>query len=599
MADLKKIETTIFENNLDYGHFALARFMKNNYEQASDFCIWLMVLVNVEVIKGNVCLEVRAVKEKSLQLGWDDLPSDNEISHCIKTSVLTGEGDDDKPIILDNERLYLHRFFHNEKNIASWLLGMAQEVAAISGSEIKNINDQFKNSEGVDLQKLAAIISYRHRLSIITGGPGTGKTWVVAKILILLLQQKNDLKIKLAAPTGKAAAHLSTSIQALNSQFKNDSGAANLIPDKVVTLHRLLGIHRFTHRPRYRSDSPLDCEVLVIDEASMIDQQMMAALCAALPTDCKLILLGDKDQLSSVEAGNVFADLCGDLRRCEFNAEQNSWLKKHWEFELPRHDSGYRLANHVVVLEKSHRFDDQSGIGLLAKYINRGDPKKCLQLLTKTDGEASLIWKNPASSEMKKNLQSHPESISYAMTQAESLQQAFSLFFRYQILAAVWDGPAGVDKINAVIEDSLKLQLGINPDTPLYAGKPLMMSANVTQYDIHNGDIGIVWPDEKEQLKIYFELGGGEYRGLSLSQCPPHNTAYAMTVHKAQGSEFGHVVLVLPATKMTVCTRELFYTAVTRASSRVEIWAGEEVIDFTIQQKTRRASGLLAALKHG
>lgn len=329
----------------------------------------------------------------------------------------------------------------------------------------------------------------------------------------------------------------------------------------------------------------------------MIDQQLMAQLCNALPPQARLILLGDKDQLSSVEAGSVFADLCGGLTQTSFSAQQSAWCKQHWGFEVPEQSQSFALADQVVVLHRSHRFDDRSPIGRLAKSVRLGDSEQSLQLLRQTECAPSLIWRQVVDSHIAPQLQQQALPMALAMHKAGSVKQAFTVFHKYQILCAVWKGAAGVDSINEQLEQALKLKQSLPAETEFYAGKPLMMTSNAYQFDIHNGDIGIVWPDNNGDLKVWFELGDDKYRQLSLSQCPQHKTAYAMTVHKSQGSEFNKVLLVLPSSEVAVSTRELFYTGITRASESVEIWASEERIRSTIELKTQRVSGLMQRLQ--
>jgi exodeoxyribonuclease V alpha subunit len=453
------------------------------------------------------------------------------------------------------------------------------------------------SSSDVDFQKLAAIVSTQHQLAIISGGPGTGKTWTVSRILALLLQQNSRLQINLAAPTGKAAARMAESIHNSLQQLDIEPDLQQKFPANAHTLHRLLHIDRHTHRPRYHPKNPLQCDVLVLDEASMIDQQMMAMICSALPARCKLILLGDKDQLASVEAGSVFADLCGGLTQTEFSAAQCDTLQQTFALTLPQHRADYALADQVVVLQKSHRFDEHSGIGKLARLINQGDAVNTIELLRAANENATLRWRQPGEQELAKLLQQQALGDSLAMMQVQSIEQAFEHFHRSQILSAVWKGPTGVDAINDIIENTLKQKTSIAASTELYRGKPLMMTSNAYQYGIHNGDIGIVWPDDSGELKVWFEQSAAEYRSLSISQCAHYKTAYAMTVHKSQGSEFSHILLLLPDNNSAVATRELFYTGITRAAQSVEIWASEASLYSTIERKTERVSGLLDRLR--
>jgi len=432
MSKLAEIKKLAAENKLDYCHYTLARFIDDNIQHATEFCLWLSVLVNVEINRGNVCLDVSSIPQKSQELGWINCPKISEILPRINSSPVVGEGDELSPLIFENNKLYLNRYYHNEKNISESLLSMTKTSNV--DIDINTINNLFAGSEVPDYQKLAAIISCKHQLSIISGGPGTGKTWTVSKILtLLILQQKNNkLKIKLAAPTGKAAARLSESIEKLRSEMNLDDTIKKQIPGEAVTLHRLLGIHRYTHRPGYHQLNPLSCDVLVLDEASMIDQQMMAVICAALPAQCKLILLGDKDQLSSVEAGSVFADLCGGLSETEFNKDQQRWIKQQVDYDLPLHRSSYSLSDHVVVLQKSHRFDEYSGIGLLAKSINQGDVEQSINQLKATDLFSTINWSQPVENELPAKLKKQAHETYLPMLQAESISEAFKLFHQWQ-----------------------------------------------------------------------------------------------------------------------------------------------------------------------
>jgi exodeoxyribonuclease V alpha subunit len=596
MDNLETIKKVIIENGLDYSLYTLARFIDETTSESNSFDLWLVTLVNIEISRGNICLDVNTLKQKCDDLGWYTELSQQEIINLLQISPVVGNGNDNRPLVYDLGKLYLNRFFDNEKSIAEILLKMKQLSNNPSGEVITVIDKLFEQDKAIDYQKLAAITTYMHQISIISGGPGTGKTWTVSKILALLIWQNNDIKIKLAAPTGKAAARLSESIVKLEQRLLLDETIKQRMPCEAVTLHRLLAIHRFTHQPRFNLSNKLDCDVLVVDEASMIDQQMMALLCKALPDHCKLILLGDKDQLSSVEAGSVFADLCGGLSQTQFNPEQRQFCLQHWGYQLAVNTRSYELVDHVVVLEKSHRFDDQSALGRLAFNINLGDSNQALNLLKQINGRHDLSWKQLSDDDINTHLKQQATEKALSIQSADNIQKAFRVFHQYQVLCAVWAGATGVDSINQQLENNVKNQSSIAMEVEFYRGKPLMMVSNAYQFGIHNGDIGIVWPDLNEDLKVWFELGDGEYRALSLSQCPQHKTAYAMTVHKSQGSEFNKVLLILPTRHVEVSTRELFYTGVTRASDEVEIWALEDVVKKTIQQKTRRISGLLDRL---
>jgi exodeoxyribonuclease V alpha subunit len=581
---------------IDYSHYTLARFLNENFSEASELCLWLAILVNQEVYKGNVCLPLKEIAGSATELGWDDLPQHKQLIQAIANCPLIGGLKENKPLVFDDDRLYLNRMYHHEKDIANFLIGLSAQQGSFESAMRQVVSELFNRSEPLDLQKLSAIVACTRQLCVISGGPGTGKTWTVSRILALLLMQQNDVVIQLAAPTGKAAARLSQSMNALQSNTGLPANIQQRMPTKALTLHRLLGIHRFTHRPSYDQEHPLNCDVLVLDEASMIDQQLMALICEALPGNCCLILLGDKDQLSSVEAGSVFADLCGDLMQTSFTPGQQIYFSQTWNMEIPRYSGKHALADNLIVLQKSHRFDDASGIGKLARLTREGNSEACIELLRQSM-DVSVQWKSIREQQITQELLHVVEQHAGSIVFADHIEQAFEKFHQNQILCAVWQGPAGVNSVNDTLDKWVMDKKGVEAEVEYYAGKPLMMTANAYQLNIHNGDIGIVWPDAEGKLKVWFEQGENGLRALSLSQCPAHVTAYAMTVHKSQGSEFTHVMMLLPQNDNPVLTRELFYTGISRASETVEIWGSEDIIRQTLARKTVRHSGLMERLK--
>lgn len=590
MSVLDSIKQAMLENRLENSHYFLARYISRSVPGATEFCLCLCVLVNREIARGNVCLLVDQIGEGLVELGVQGMTSIDVLMQRVSSSPVVGQAFESRPLIIDGHRLYLNRFFHYETGIVKVLQEIAARRRELSLDDLAVANALFPADQSPDYQKLAAIVSCRHSLAIISGGPGTGKTWTVARILQLIHKQVPGIRISLAAPTGKAAARLSSSIQSIQH-----SEGSSLHFDEAVTLHRLLGIHRFTHRPKYHSRNRLACGVLVVDEASMIDQQMMAMLCAALPDNGRLILLGDKDQLSSVEAGSVFADLCGGLTKTQFSAAQNRWLAEVGQTPVDDCVAPYRLSDHVIVLEKSHRFSQNSSIGRLAACINRGDMAQSMKLL-RQENDSLLRWLPSRAQDLHQRLQAEGITRYLLQFQENSIQAAFERYQSFRMLSPVWDGPAGVNTINRIIDITIKKKLGLDAESEYYPGKPVIMNRNLYQYDIFNGDIALLWPDEDGELSAWFEIEPGRYRCLALSQLPQHEAAFAMTVHKSQGSEFEHVLVVLPDIDTPVLTRELLYTAVTRTSGSLEIWANEDIIQHCIERQTLRVSGLLDRL---
>jgi exodeoxyribonuclease V alpha subunit len=431
-------------------------------------------------------------------------------------------------------------------------------------------------------QRHAVETALSNRFSIITGGPGTGKTYTVARIITLMLRHGLDgnrnPRIALAAPTGKAANRM---FQSLENAF----GMADIHtmidglqrPEKAATLHSLLGIYRNTPKARHDADNPLPIDVLIIDEASMVALPMIYRVLQALPEHARLVLLGDKDQLSSVEAGSVLGELC--------------------DTEKP----------YVATIRRSYRYEDKPEIGALAEAINANPPSLpdfesnryvTRHELQNGDNTWSPAWLDNAVVQ----LQQLNSGIEDGLKVAEILQHQAD----FQILCALRQGPAGVLGINAMVE----AKLGKKTDG-WYSGRPVMVLANDHQRKLYNGDVGLVlpvsdrngeWVIDKEEgsLRACLPLGMGEVKTISLAQMPVFETCYAMTVHKSQGSEHKKVLFVLPgdrdeAASNPVITKELVYTGITRASGEVEIWCGKGVLETAVHKRTVCMSGLSQA----
>ncbi|MDO9601280.1 MAG: exodeoxyribonuclease V subunit alpha, partial [Rhodocyclaceae bacterium] len=449
------------------------------------------------------------------------------------------------PLVWDGRRLFLRRYWAYEQQVAHDLQARAKLPAALGAAMQAALSSRFADAG----QRNAARIALTHRLAVISGGPGTGKTHTLARIIALLLEENAALRIALAAPTGKAAARMTEALRA--------AGVA--VAPEGQTLHRLLGMRADGSGFYHCRERPLAVDVLVVDEASMIDLSLMCHLLDALPAAARLILLGDRDQLAAVEAGAVFADLCA--------SEQ--------------------LASAVATLVTRFRFAGASGIGQLAEALRTGDAAGTLaRLQSATD---DLDWQprcapQALTAAARDGYQAYREAVVESLTPGE----LFASFQRFRVLCAHRQEVAEINR-------------ALSPPDGLLAqsGTPVMVVRNDPLLRLFNGDIGLVLPDPVDgSLKVCFanaNAGDGAFvtpRWIPFARLPDWEVAWAMTVHKSQGSEFERVMLVLPEAVSAVVTRELVYTGVTRAKRHLSLWATVAVLQAASENRAGRMSGL-------
>jgi len=513
------------------------------------------------------------------------------------------------PLVFDQGRVYLYRYWLDEKKLATRLTQMSQHILPVSPQTNVTLNALFAESGShheINWQKIAAAVALTRQLAVISGGPGTGKTTVVCKILAALILQaqntKTQLTLRLAAPTGKAAARLSESIGKTVRALNIVPEIKQAIPTQAQTLHRLLGARIDRKAFRYNLQNPLHLDVLILDEASMVDLPLMTRLVEALPCDARLILLGDRNQLSSVEAGAVLGDICQYIE-CGYSQLQADLLSQLTGFDLSAFVTlSAPINDSLCLLRHSYRFDEHSGIGQLATAVNQGNFNRVLQVQAQgfvdiayheLDEQSYLDFINMAAASYRPYLQAIDGPINN-----QKVSDIIALFAQAQVLCAVREGPFGVEGLNHQIRMRL-IKSGLLPKTDLtwYVGRPIMVTQNEVNLDLYNGDIGIcLYDPQLEKLKVYFILPDGSIRSVLPSRLPEHQSVFAMTIHKSQGSEFSHTMMILPDTPTPVITRELIYTGITRAKDKLDLYAPKAILRQGIEHKTQRASGLSARL---
>lgn len=588
-----------------------------------------------EQVGQDVQLPSALLRSVTLQQWCDALASSGLVASASPTQDAAEA--EQRPLVLHGERLYLRRYWTYERQVAGSLRSRLNARLPLPEGLSPRLNELFAGSRQYpDWQKLACALAARGAFSIITGGPGTGKTTTVVRLLALLqapaVAAGRPLRIHLAAPTGKAAARLTESIGAQVGQLQVDEAVRGQIPREVTTLHRLLGSLPNTRHFRHHAGNPLALDVLVVDEASMIDLEMMACLLDALPLSARLILLGDKDQLASVEAGAVLGDLCRDADAGFYSDDTRHWLEAVSGDSLQTADlkSGdaerHPLAQQTVMLRHSHRFGADSGIGELARTVNRMDGAAARQVLDGrqfADLRSHLLRgpDDPAMAQLMLGDTALPGYASYLQVLAEQrpaaelaaldpgweawAQAVLRAFDQFQVLCAVRKGPWGVEGLNQSIAELLHRRRLLPSPQGWYEGRPVLVTRNDYSLGLMNGDIGIalrvrepaLQPGEPERmaLRVAFPRndGSGGLRFVLPSRLNDVETVFAMTVHKSQGSEFAHALLALPESRSPVLTKELVYTAITRASRHFTLLETRQgIFEEAVAQRVRRASGL-------
>lgn len=637
-----KQENILSELNYQFAKWIDSKQQPYNYsQQKQDLAVLLAALLSFNVMQGHSCIHLNSSLTKNLfgikhlhnkrdyideilqkigniePLAWPDLLKDHIAFSQDHNQVA--------PMLFQQTRIYFYRYWQAEQRIAEKMRQMT-EIAPLAQAETtlnQSILSQFftTNSEKTDWQKVAVATALAKKFSLISGGPGTGKTYTVA-ILLAALQLKQlkqnlpPLNIALAAPTGKAAARLKESIiNTVQTLDKIPNELKQFLPNKAATIHSLLGIRPNNDLPKYHSANPLHFDILIVDEASMIDLFIMEKLFNALKPTTRLVLLGDKDQLTSVETGNAMSEL-GDLLTLGYSTDHSHYLRSVTGYELYSQNTQVPpICDSLCHLRESRRFGEHSGIGHLASLINNQQAAESWQIFANSHFKDLTLIEYPETNQYPEKATWQQQCVKLILAQAlalyrpylelvkkryqdplsVSVDEIFTEFGKVRLLSALRVSELGVESLNQSIAQSLKQAnlIEFNQARESYLGKPILITENSPQLHIFSGDIGLILPDEQRRPRIYFEAKlNNKHISLSPSRIPSNEPAYVMTVHKSQGSEFAHTLMIMPSNSSPILTKELLYTAVTRAKSHFTLFSDERTWKNAVKSNIQRQSGL-------
>lgn len=575
-----------------------------------------LYLLSQKMSEGYICID-------ETDLNTDILPEsypDKDLSLAsIKHHPLVTTKTEYKPFVLNGTRFYMQRYFVYETQVLSKI----RELAASSEKqyeqrmqqllELKEFVQQLfaaNKTAQADWQLVAVLVALLQDFTIITGGPGTGKTTTVAKLLTLMFSMDPSMKVAMVAPTGKAAARMSESLMKTQATA-SDEIKAHFTRLKSSTIHRLLGWQQGTPYFRHNAENPLPYDLIIVDESSMIDVALFAKLLQAVGEGTRVILLGDKDQLASVEAGSLFGDLCNAVNPLNhFSESWRSFINQFIKDDIRKiskdptdENSAHPLFQHIVELQHSYRFDGNKGIGKIAKAVIQNDEKTLMRFLEDRKEEQVFIDQLYDERVFLKFIEGYKSIITEkSLFGEDEIITALNNLGNLRILCAVNEGEQGVYQINARVEAYLAREKGIQPNDIFYEHRPIMITKNNYALGLYNGDIGILRKDNNNVMKAWF-LQSGEDGTVSLKSVLPGfimhmETVYAMTIHKSQGSEFNNVLVVLPKQQSgNMLTRELVYTAITRAKEKVIIQSDKDVLLSAARAQVKRGSGIIDRLQ--
>lgn len=591
----------------------------------------LAYAVSKNLSEGHICLDIDDYNQLIFDTEDTDLFEMNpflskgdsfKIDDVKESNFVSSSKDRNKAFVIHGQKVYLKRYFEYESEILQQTKAFIENEGlylsknrAILNNQKEFIQSLFSSTdseenlaraEKVNWQLVAILSVIQKHISIITGGPGTGKTTTVAKILAVLYRDNPDLKVAIAAPTGKAAARMKESLGQAQTNLPNLSIEIIKHFDEMdaKTIHRLLGYIKGSPYFRRNKENPLEYDLIIVDESSMISAPLMAKLLTAVSPNSRLVLLGDKNQLASVEAGSVFGDICLSLGKnmnqfSKENAEFINGFISQTESQIPHEFIAALpvpnlLSEHIVELKRSHRFKGTEGIGLFSKALIQGHiSEKDYQDSENCQGEYVKVEENDKSPLLSELMIKYKRYIC-----EEDISKALHYINDVRFLCAVHEGKYGVKNYNMLIAKFLQEQSLLSPKEGFYENQPIIVSKNDYALGLYNGDVGIIRKDENQVLKAWFEGADGELKQVLPGFITAFDTVFAMTIHKSQGSEFSSVALILPEDEnLALLTRELLYTGVTRGKKEVILFGQKAVINDAAQRKVERASGIIERIQ--
>ena len=580
---------------------ALARTLRRLDPSTPDEVLAAAALASLAVANGHAGFDPAAPRQLvDAEIAWPDADAWMQAlaaSRFVATPASSSEEAEAAPLVLEHGLLYLRRYREYERRLALQLRRIAASVVPETALErvAPLFATLFPAAHEGDHQARAAALALRRALLLVTGGPGTGKTTTIAKLLAVRIAQANasqqpTLRIALAAPTGRAADRMADSLRRAVAQMAAhgiEAAWLDALPAQASTLHRLLGTIPDSPRFRHHADHPLPFDIVVVDEASMVDLPLMCKLVEAVADGAQLILLGDPDQLPSVEAGDVLAAILHAAGAGDALAPDDARALHALLGDAPHDAEADGLHGHRVHLIRGYRQSEALDLAPLAEAVRGGDAEAALALLR--NGELSNVHFHEGIDDplqARPGLLAHWRGLAAAGDPALALQQAS----RLRLLTALREGPQGARGLNARIEAALSgRRIGAPP--AWFPGRLLLITENSYRHGLFNGDVGICLADAAGTPLAWFP-GSDGVRAFHPAALPAHESAFAMTVHKAQGSEFDEVWLQLPRQDARVLSRELVYTGLTRARTALHLAGSEAVIRAALARHASRVSGL-------